>query len=163
MKANEGYTKISDLAIGIGRDKSSALRMVKRLGIKTHNRPGGGGGQKASFIADQDIQAVKDNCIGSTSGEYETLQCVFYFVHIMPSMECNITCGVTVNINKRMNTYKTAWPEAKLIKTFSCKQSHEKFLLDVVWRTCDKVGPEHFMINDFGVVFENIKTALNCV
>jgi len=163
---NHKMAMVSTVAEEVGRDRSSVLKTVKRMGLKSQLLHGGAGHQKSVFISDEDAVSLKAHYATTSKGNSEggvTRQCVFYMVNIMPNQPDKVTCGVSLDITRRLREYKTAWPEATLLESFPCKISHEVFLLDVVKGLCDQVGPEHFIIVNQKEVAEAITKALSCV
>ena len=157
---------VSALAEILGKDRSNVLKAVKKAGIETTLAYGGGGGQKTVFISEKDSLILKQrysNNYTALRGQKSNNQCVFYLINIMPDQKEKVTCGISLDVDRRLKEYRSAWPEAKVIEKFPCKMSHETFLIDMLASKNKQVGPEHFIIKDLEETKITIKNVLSLV
>lgn len=157
------FVSIKEIASQVGLDRSSALKAIKRAGLRLHqHRFSDSGSQRAACLTQADAQlfvsmreqggwqpgAKSDGSAASDVG-------VFYAIALAPGLTPDIKLGFTEDATRRLAEHRTAAPRAQLLGSWPCRRSWEGTAISSVTRSdCTFMGGECFAFADQGLAVE---------
>lgn len=134
----EEYISIKQLATEIGMDRSHARRYVLGLGLTpTKHRTADSGNQLTLTVtapeADFIRQNRKEQGFLESSKPIENEVGSFYVIQLVPELDRKrIKLGFADDINQRLSQHRTSAPTATVLKSWPCRRSWEKTVIDAL-------------------------------
>jgi hypothetical protein len=91
---------------------------------------------------------------------------IFYLIQLNPkSIPNRIKLGFSNNITRRLQSYHTANPEARLLKQFPCRKYWEKTIIDwiVIMAPCKQISDEVFDFEDINKALISITSLFSFI
>ena len=134
----EEYVSIKQLAEDIGMDRSHARRYVLNLGLKpTKRRTIDSGNQLTLTVTADEAEFVrtkrKEQGFLGSSKPVEAEIGSFYVIQLVPELDPKrIKLGFADDVNQRLAQHRTSAPTAIVLKSWPCKRSWEKTIIDAL-------------------------------
>jgi len=161
---------LAEIAKRLGLDRSNARRWLLKNGFRfLRIRTPETKGQLTLAMPEQDVQAAielrkrlgfsvgRQRGAAITSQDAENGGC-FYVIQLVPEFEPNrIKLGFSTNIDKRLASYRTIAPTARLVKTWPCRFSWEQAAMAcAVGDQCKRIGAEVYDCTDLDSVIARL-------
>ncbi len=150
------FVTLKELSELINLDKSNARKLILKFGIKPQKRRTIDSGNQLTLTitnaeAEYIIEKRKEEGFLDSSKIVINDIGVFYIIQLIPELdEKRIKLGFAEDINSRLSQHKTASPTAKVIKTWVCKRSWEKTIIDCLSSyNCSLILNEVFECENF--------------
>ncbi|NEX23401.1 hypothetical protein G3480_24425 [Thiorhodococcus mannitoliphagus] len=134
----QDFISLKQLAEEIAMDRSHARRYVLGLGIEPKKRrTTESGGQLTLTVSHEESEFIKQKreehgFLGS-SKPVEKEVGSFYVIQLIPELDDKrIKLGFADDINQRLAQHRTSAPTAKVLKSWPCKRSWEKTVIDAL-------------------------------
>ncbi|MDE0152356.1 MAG: hypothetical protein OXN23_00625 [Gammaproteobacteria bacterium] len=163
-KVKMSSVSVAQAADIFGVQKPHLFKIIKRLGIETHQEKsdstGPHRGAKIAFISKEDFERLKEylkdshtenepSSVGPSQGG------VFYLIQLEPEHDpTRFKLGFASDVSSRLRQHKTAAPYSKVVGIWPCKQLWEKTAIESIARGCDRVHTEVFRGKSIEIVRE---------
>lgn len=151
METQTEFISIKELAQGMGIDRSHARRYVLKLGIKPgKRRTKDSGSQLTLTVSQEEAQKIIEHrkLCGFTDDKkiVDSESGFFYVIQLVPEFDANrLKLGFANDLNDRLSQHRTAAPTAKILKSWPCKRSWEKTIMDCLsYKICRHILNEVF-------------------
>lgn len=161
--------KVSSVSVAqaadiLGVRKQHLFKIIKRLGIETHQEKsdstGPHRGARIAFISKADFEHLEEYLKDShTENEPDSVDSsqggVFYLIQLEPEHDpTRFKLGFASDVGSRLRQHKTAAPYSKVIGTWPCKLLWEKTAIESIARGCDRIHTEVFRGRSIEIVRE---------
>jgi hypothetical protein len=133
---DQEFVTLKQLSEEIGMDRSHVRRYVIALGIEPKKRrTADSGGQLTLTVSNEEAEFIKQKreehgYLGSSKPVEKEIGS-FYIIQLVPELDPKrIKLGFADDVNQRLNQHRTSAPTAKVLKTWACKRSWEKTVID---------------------------------
>jgi len=135
---SEEYVSLKQLAAEVGMDRSHARRYVLALGLTpTKRRTSDSGNQLTLTVTASEAEYVRNErreqgFLGSGKPVEKELGS-FYVIQLVPELDPRrIKLGFADDVNQRLAQHRTSAPTASVLRSWPCKRSWEKTVIDAL-------------------------------
>lgn len=151
MKEKNEYITLKELAGELNLDRSHLRRYVLKHGFKpVQIRTQQSRNQLTLAVSSVDAEKIRElrrsQGFSKSPMPVQNSEGYFYIVQLVPDLNPNrIKLGFAVDVQDRLDTFRTSAPTAKLLRCWSCKRSWELAAIDSITRDgCTPLGNEVF-------------------
>lgn len=161
---SDEVVSVKRLARMIGLDRSSALKYLKRLGVRPEmRRTTDSANQLAATITSDEAECVlrmrreAGFVIGDGISPPPAADGYFYAIQLVPELEPGrIKLGFAGRVEERLQQHRTAAPTAIVLATWPCRRVWETAAMDAATQSgCQAVGTEVFDFGDIDDLLDN--------
>jgi len=152
---SENFVILSELAKELGMDKSNLRKYVLSKGLSFLKvRSGGNGQQVVLALTLEDAELIRESRkkegFALAKVIMENGNGYFYLVQAIPEYDpLRIKLGFAVDVNARLQTYRTLSPGASLVASWPCRKSWEIAAMASITREgCKLVTGEVYQCDD---------------
>ena len=134
----EDRVKFTEIANRLGIDRSTVLRVVKRISSELGIEPIKGK-QNVLYLSRANAEALiayyesQQNRSGEDIESSPSRFGFFYIIQLVPEAIPNrVKIGYTDNLKHRLSEHRASAPTAKLIKSWPCKRSWDYAVMDCI-------------------------------
>lgn len=168
LPSSEEDVAVVELADEFQIRKQTVFKILKRLGIHAaKRRESDRRGQMVSIISRAEAEAVRDELRRTTSvsrggsssvGDtryFSEDSGVFYVVQLEPEHDSGrLKVGFTTDIDGRLRHHRCSAPFAQCIKTWPCRRTWERAVIDCVTIGAEQLHTEVFRVDSIHVVID---------
>jgi len=162
--SNQKFVSLKRLAEKLGMDRSYARKWINAQGFKSVKRRtrDSGGQQEVCYTHEQAEQIIAQRQRLGFSLDGQAAQTinedygVFYIVQLIPELDKNrVKLGFAADIAHRITEHRTASPTAEVARTWPCKRTWEKTVIDTLTgRHCRLLNNEVYECDDIRELVE---------
>lgn len=149
------FVSLKQLALELNMDRSHMRKYVLALGIQPHKRRTADSHHQLTLAVDTaEADQIRQDRSKKGFVSSETVVCdelgFFYVVQLVPELDpTRVKLGFAADLKARLAQHRTAAPTAKIIRSWRCKRSWEKTVIDCLAAVrCSLIANEVYKCHD---------------